>query len=36
MFLGTLVMIFTGYPVAFALGGSALIFAFLGSMTGDF
>jgi tripartite ATP-independent transporter DctM subunit len=36
MFMGTLVMIFTGYPVAFALGGSALIFAFLGSMTGDF
>jgi tripartite ATP-independent transporter DctM subunit len=36
MFLGTLAMIFTGYPVAFALGGSALIFALLGSMTGDF
>jgi tripartite ATP-independent transporter DctM subunit len=36
MFLGTLLMIFTGYPVAFALGGSALIFAGLGTLTGDF
>ncbi|AEB11052.1 TRAP transporter large permease [Marinithermus hydrothermalis] len=30
MFLGALVLIFTGYPVAFALGGTALIFAFIG------
>ncbi|HHH38489.1 MAG TPA: TRAP transporter large permease subunit [Sedimenticola sp.] len=30
MFLGALVLIFTGYPVAFALGGTALIFAVIG------
>lgn len=36
MFGGALVLIFTGYPVAFALAGVALIFALLGSWTGDF
>ncbi len=30
MFVGALVLIFSGYPVAFALGGTALLFAFLG------
>lgn len=36
MFATALVMIFSGYPVAFALGGTALIFAALGSLTGHF
>jgi len=36
MFVAVLVMIFTGYPVAFALGGTALIFAFIGSAFGAF
>lgn len=36
MFLGALALIFTGYPVAFALGGTALLFAVLGTLTGDF
>ena len=31
MFFVVLAMIFTGYPVAFALGGTALIFALIGS-----
>lgn len=30
MFAGALLLIFTGYPVAFALGGTALVFAFIG------
>lgn len=30
MFVGALVLIFSGYPVAFALGGTALLFAFTG------
>jgi len=30
MFIGALVLIFTGYPVALALGGTALVFAFVG------
>ncbi len=30
MFVGAFVLIFTGFPVAFALGGTALIFAFIG------
>ena len=30
MFVATMVLIFTGYPVAFALGGTALAFAALG------
>ncbi len=36
MFVAVLAMIFTGYPVAFALGGTALIFAFIGSVVGAF
>jgi tripartite ATP-independent transporter DctM subunit len=36
MFIAVLAMIFTGYPVAFALGGTAFIFALLGQMTGAF
>jgi tripartite ATP-independent transporter DctM subunit len=36
MFGGALALIFTGYPVAFALAGTALLFALLGSLTGDF
>jgi tripartite ATP-independent transporter DctM subunit len=31
MFVTVLAMIFTGYPVAFALGGTALIFALIGA-----
>ena len=34
MFVGALVLIFTGYPVAFALGGTALLFAAIGVLTG--
>jgi tripartite ATP-independent transporter DctM subunit len=36
MFVGVLAMIFSGYPVAFALGGTALLFALLGSAVGAF
>ena len=36
MFGGALVLIFTGYPVAFALGGTALVFAFAGVAVGYF
>ena len=36
MFLGALLLIFTGYPVAFALGGTSLLFAIIGTLTGDF
>ena len=36
MFVAVLVMIFSGYPVASALGGTALIFAFIGSAVGAF
>ena len=36
MFFGVLAMIFTGYPVAFALGGTALLFALVGAATGAF
>ena len=36
MFFGVLAMIFTGYPVAFALGGTALLFALIGSTFGAF
>ena len=36
MFFVVLAMIFTGYPVAFALGGTALIFALVGSAFGAF
>ncbi|WP_456427094.1 TRAP transporter large permease [Rhodocaloribacter sp.] len=34
MFAGALVLIFSGFPVAFALGGTALLFAFIGVETG--
>jgi tripartite ATP-independent transporter DctM subunit len=36
MFIGALVLIFTGYPVAFALGGTALVLAFIGVEMGLF
>ena len=36
MFIGALLLIFTGYPVAFALGGTALLFAFIGVEMGMF
>ena len=36
MFLGTLAILLTGFPVAFSLAGSAFIFAFLGSLAGAF
>ena len=36
MFGGALLLIFTGYPVAFALAGTALLFAVLGALAGDF
>ena len=36
MFVVAFGLIFTGYPVAFALGGTALIFAFIGVATGFF
>ncbi|MDA0327634.1 MAG: TRAP transporter large permease subunit [Gemmatimonadetes bacterium] len=36
MFLSVLAMIFTGYPVAFALGGTAMIFALVGDLAGVF
>jgi len=34
MFVGALVLIFSGYPVAFALGGTALLFASIGVEVG--
>jgi tripartite ATP-independent transporter DctM subunit len=36
MFLVTFLLIFSGYPVAFSLGGTALIFAFVGVSQGLF
>jgi tripartite ATP-independent transporter DctM subunit len=36
MFIGALVLIFSGFPVAFSLGGTALIFAFIGVEMGYF
>jgi len=36
MFVAALVLIFSGFPVAFALAGTALIFALLGSLAGQF
>jgi tripartite ATP-independent transporter DctM subunit len=36
MFATALIFIFSGYPVAFALGGTALLFALIGSLTGHF
>jgi tripartite ATP-independent transporter DctM subunit len=36
LFLVVIIVLMAGYPVAFTLGGSALLFAFLGAMTGNF
>ncbi|MDH5185428.1 MAG: C4-dicarboxylate ABC transporter, partial [Gammaproteobacteria bacterium] len=36
MFLMVGVVLLSGYPVAFALGGTALVFAFLGTIFGGF
>ncbi|WP_040656345.1 TRAP transporter large permease [Rubidibacter lacunae] len=36
MFAGALLLIFTGYPVAFALGGTGLLFAAMGGAAGSF
>lgn len=36
MFLVALVLIFSGFPVAFVLGGTALLFAGIGSLAGHF
>ncbi|MEM1096439.1 MAG: TRAP transporter large permease subunit, partial [Bacteroidota bacterium] len=36
MFVAALLLIFTGFPVAFALGGTALIFAAIGVEMGFF
>jgi tripartite ATP-independent transporter DctM subunit len=36
MFVGALLLIFTGFPVAFALGGTAIVFAFIGVEVGVF
>ena len=36
MFFAALLLIFTGYPVAFALGGVALIFGAVGLLLGEF
>ncbi|HSG07145.1 MAG TPA: TRAP transporter large permease subunit [Longimicrobiales bacterium] len=36
MFFGALILIFSGYPVAFALGGTALLFALIGTVGGHF
>jgi tripartite ATP-independent transporter DctM subunit len=36
MFAGALALIFSGYPVAFALGGTAILFAFIGVEVGYF
>ena len=36
MFVGALLLIFTGYPVAFSLGGTALLFAVIGALTQHF
>ena len=36
MFLVAGLILMTGYPVAFALAGTALIFSLIGSLTGGF
>ena len=36
MFISVCIVLLSGYPVAFALGGTALLFAALGTLTGDF
>ena len=35
LFIGTFAILLSGYPVAFALSGSAILFAGLGILTGD-
>lgn len=36
LFISVCLVILTGYPVAFALGGTALLFSFIGILTGTF
>ena len=36
MFLVTFALIFTGYPVAFTLGGTALLFGLVADLAGPF
>ncbi|RZM76001.1 TRAP transporter large permease [Leptolyngbya iicbica] len=36
MFVGALMLIFTGYPVAFSLAGTGLLFAVIGGALGEF
>jgi tripartite ATP-independent transporter DctM subunit len=36
LFVVVIIVLMAGYPVAFTLGGTALLFAFLGAMTGSF
>lgn len=36
LFISVCLILLTGYPVAFALGGTALIFSFIGILTGTF
>ena len=36
LFLSVIVLLLAGFPVAFSLGGTALIFAFLGVLSGSF
>jgi len=36
LFVVVIIVLMAGYPVAFTLGGTALLFAFLGSLTGSF
>ena len=36
LFLSVIVLLLAGFPVAFSLGGTALIFAFVGVLTGGF
>ena len=36
LFISVCLILLTGYPVAFALGGTALLFSFIGILTGTF
>jgi len=36
LFLAVIVLLLAGFPVAFTLGGTALLFAFVGTLTGTF
>ena len=36
LFLAACLILMAGYPVAFSLAGTALVFAFIGELTGDF